>query len=116
VQGASQECGIPRQTEGHAFSDRLIQRVCVTPSSVTETSFCCALFCVPMARVRHNLEQRVFIHDCYAKKKLIQIMQDTTCPSGDTISKLVSKVRTHGILIQLIGVRLAQTLSLDRHS
>jgi hypothetical protein len=27
------------------------------------------------------------------KKKLI-----TTCPSGDSISKLVKKVRTHGIL------------------
>jgi hypothetical protein len=24
---------------------------------------------------------------------------DATCPSGDTISKLVKKVRTHGVLI-----------------
>jgi hypothetical protein len=26
-------------------------------------------------------------------------LPDTTCPSGDTISKLGEKVRTHGILI-----------------
>jgi hypothetical protein len=60
-----------------------------------------------MARVRYNLEQRVFIYDCYVKKKIIQIVQekfrrkfpDTTCPSGDIISKLVKKVRINGILI-----------------
>jgi hypothetical protein len=58
-----------------------------------------------MARVTYNLEQRVFIYDCYVKKKLILIVQekirrkfpDTTFPSGDTISKLVKKVRTNGI-------------------
>jgi hypothetical protein len=36
-------------------------------STVTEVSFCCALFFVLMAPVRYNLEQRVFIYDCYVK-------------------------------------------------
>jgi hypothetical protein len=77
------------------------------PPSVTEASFCSALFCVFMAHVRYNLEQRVFIYDCYVKKKKHKLCRrkfhhkfpDTTCPSGDTISKLVKKVRIHGILI-----------------
>jgi hypothetical protein len=60
-----------------------------------------------MARARYNLEQRVFIYDCYVKtnsykscrRKFRRKFPGTTCPSGDTISKLVKKVRTHGILI-----------------
>jgi hypothetical protein len=60
--------GSPGQTAGHSFGDRLIsESVSVAPSSVTEASFYCALFCVFMARVRYNLEQRVFIYDCYVK-------------------------------------------------
>jgi hypothetical protein len=56
------DCGIPRQTEDHSFGDHLIsESVSVAPSSVTEASFYCALFCVFMAGVRYNLEQRVFI-------------------------------------------------------
>jgi hypothetical protein len=59
-----------------------------------------------MARVRYNLEQRIFIYDCYVKtnsyksyrKKLCHKFPDTTLPSGDTISKLVKKVRTHSNL------------------
>jgi hypothetical protein len=60
-----------------------------------------------MKRVRYNLEQRVFIYDVYAKKISYKSCRrnfhhkfpDITCPSGDTISKLVTKVRTHSIFI-----------------
>jgi hypothetical protein len=60
-----------------------------------------------MSCVRYNLEQRVFIYDCYVKtnsyklcrRKFRHKFPDTTCPSGNTISKFVKKVRTHGILI-----------------
>jgi hypothetical protein len=39
--------GIPQQTEGHSFGDHLINKsVSITPSSVTEASFYCALFCL----------------------------------------------------------------------
>jgi hypothetical protein len=79
----------------------------LAPPSVTETSCYCALFCVFMARVRYSLEQRVFIYDCYVKTDSYKTCRrtfhhkfpDTTCPSGDTVSKLVKKVRTHCILI-----------------
>jgi hypothetical protein len=63
---------------------------------------------MPMAHVRYNSEQRVFIYDCYVgkknsykscKRKLCLKFPDTICPSGDTISKLVKKVQTHSILI-----------------
>jgi hypothetical protein len=73
---------------------------------VTKASCPCALFCVFMARVRYNLEQGVFICDCYVKtnsykscrRKFCHKFLDTTCPSGDTICKLVKKIRTHGVL------------------
>jgi hypothetical protein len=60
-----------------------------------------------MARVRYNLEQRVFIYDCYVKtnsyklcrRKFRRKFLETTYPSEDTISKLDKKVRTHSILI-----------------
>jgi hypothetical protein len=41
---------------------KVIHSVRVTPSIVTEASFCCALFHVFMARVRYNLEQTVLIY------------------------------------------------------
>jgi hypothetical protein len=47
--------GIPWQTEGQPFGDHLISKsVSVVPSSVTEASFYCALFCVFMTSVRYN--------------------------------------------------------------
>jgi hypothetical protein len=62
-----------------------------------------------MAHVRYvyNLEQTDFVYDCYVKtnsyrsrrRKFRRKFPDTTCPSGDTVSKLVKKVRAHGILI-----------------
>jgi hypothetical protein len=60
-----------------------------------------------MAHVRYNLEQGILIYDCYVKnnsykscrRKCRRKFPDTTCPSGDTISNLVKKFRTHGILI-----------------
>jgi hypothetical protein len=60
-----------------------------------------------MARVRYNLEQRVFIYDCYVEIKThtnhggenFTLNFLTTCLSGDTISKLVKKVRTNIILL-----------------
>jgi hypothetical protein len=55
---------IPRQFEGHLACES----VRITPLAVTEASFCCALFRVFMAHVRHNLEQRVYTYD-YVKKK-----------------------------------------------
>jgi hypothetical protein len=74
--------------------------------SVIEASLCSALFCVFMARVQYNLEQRVFIYDCYVKTNSYKSCTrkfcykfPETCPSGDTISKSVKKLRTHGILI-----------------
>jgi hypothetical protein len=79
-------CGLPRQTEGQLFGDHLIsQSVSVAPSSLTESSFYNVLFCVFIARVRYNLEQRVFVYDCYEKTNSYK-------------SKLVMKVRFHGIL------------------
>jgi hypothetical protein len=60
-----------------------------------------------MAHVRYNLEYRFFIYDCYVKKKLYKSCRrkfhpkfpNTTYPSGDTISKLVKRVQTNGILM-----------------
>jgi hypothetical protein len=103
----SRHCGIPWQTEGRSFGDHLIsESVSVMPLSIIEASFCCALFYVFMARVRCNLEQRVFIYDCYVKRDSYKSCRrkfhckfPDTCPSGDTISKLVKKVWTSGILI-----------------
>jgi hypothetical protein len=57
-----------------------------------------------MPRVRYNAEQRVFIYDCYVKNNSYNLCRKkfrhtgTTCPSGDTISKLVKTVQTHDIL------------------
>jgi hypothetical protein len=112
VQGASQNvvsADTVDHTEGHSFGDHPIsESVSVMPSSVIEASFYCALLCVFMARVRYNLEQRVFIYDCYVgkknsykscRRKFRRIFPNATCPSGDTISKLETKVRTDGILI-----------------
>jgi hypothetical protein len=113
VQGASQyffsadTVGSPVKLKSHSFGYHLIsESVSVPPSSVTEASLCSALFCVFMAPVRYNLEQKVFIYDCYVKKTYKSSMRkfhrnfpDTTCPSGDTVSKLVKKVRTHGIYL-----------------
>jgi hypothetical protein len=63
-----------------------------------------------MAHVKYNLKQGVFIYDCYVKKKKKNSYKScrkefrlkfpkTTCPSGSTVSKLVTKGQTHGILI-----------------
>jgi hypothetical protein len=60
-----------------------------------------------MAHVRYNLEQRVFIYDCYVKTnsyksrriKFCCKFPDTTGPSGYAISRLVKKVHTRSILI-----------------
>jgi hypothetical protein len=60
-----------------------------------------------MAHVRYNLEQTIFIYVYSVKTNSYKICRrkfrrkfpDTTCPAGDTISKLLKKVRTHGILI-----------------
>jgi hypothetical protein len=72
--------GISRQTEGHSFSDHLISGpASVAPSSFTEASLYNALCSVFMACVRYNLEQRVFIFDCYVEKKT-QIMQEKISP------------------------------------
>jgi hypothetical protein len=61
-----------------------------------------------MVRVRYNLEQRFFYlrllcgkrnSNKSCRRKFRSIFSDTTCPSGDTISKLGKKVRTNSILI-----------------
>jgi hypothetical protein len=52
----------------HLVITRSSESVNVTPSTATEASFCCALFCIFMARVRLNFEQRVYIYDCYVGK------------------------------------------------
>jgi hypothetical protein len=72
-----------------------------------------------MASVRYNLEQRVFIYDCYVKtnsykscrRKFHCKFPDTTCPSGDTISKLVKKVCIHDILIERKPLRRNRVLT-----
>jgi hypothetical protein len=46
------------------------ESVSVRPSTVSEASFCCALFCIFMAHVRYDLEQRDFIYDCYVEKTI----------------------------------------------
>jgi hypothetical protein len=58
-----------------------------------------------MAHVRYNSKQRVSIYDVRKslyksrRRKFHHKFSDTTCLSGDTISQLVKKARTHGILI-----------------
>jgi hypothetical protein len=71
LQGAYQYV-ITAHTEGAPDKLKVIHSV-ITRSvsqspSVTGASLYSALFCVFMARVRNNLEQRVFICDCYVKK------------------------------------------------
>jgi hypothetical protein len=72
VQGASKNVlsshtvGLPGKLKViHSVLTRSSESVNITPSTVTEASFCCTsiLFCVFMARVRYKLEQRVFIYD-----------------------------------------------------
>jgi hypothetical protein len=97
-------CGIPRQTGDHSFGDHLIHWVSQCYAINCYRSV--VLFCVFMACVGYNLKQRVLIYDCYVKensykscrRKILLKFHDTTCLSGDTTSKLVNKVRTHGIL------------------
>jgi hypothetical protein len=57
--------------------------------------------------MRYNLEQKVFIYDCYVKKinsykscrrKFFIKVHDTAYQSRDKISKSVKKVKIHGIL------------------
>jgi hypothetical protein len=82
----------PRKTEGHLFGDDRYALDCRTQHndvSVTEASFSCALFCVFMAHVIYNLEQRVFNYVCYVKnsykscrRKFRPKLPDTVCPSG----------------------------------
>jgi hypothetical protein len=64
VCGLRAHCRGTRETEGHSFGNHLI----IESVSVTEAALYSALFCVFMAHVRYNLEQRVFIYDCYVKK------------------------------------------------
>jgi hypothetical protein len=40
---------------------------------------------------------------------------DTTCPSGDSVSKLVTKVRTHGILIDRKPLKINCVLIEEKH-
>jgi hypothetical protein len=99
--------GCAWQTEEDSFgNDPITKSVSVKPPNVTEACLYSALFCVFMARVRYNLEQIVFIYDCYVKtnsyrscrRKFHPKFPETACPYGDTVSKLVKKVRTRVIL------------------
>jgi hypothetical protein len=114
------QCGCGRQTEGHSFGDHLISEsisvisimpssvmeasfysalFSIMPSSVIEASFYSALFCVFMAHVRYNLQQRVFIYDCYVKKTHTNHPGENSATNFlkqhvqlETISKLVKRV------------------------
>jgi hypothetical protein len=75
-----------------------------------------------MARVRYNLEQRVFIYDCYVKtnscklcrRKFRRKFPETTGPSGVTISILVKKFRTHDILIDRKPLKRSSVLTEEK--
>jgi hypothetical protein len=75
-----------------------------------------------MGRVRYNLEQRVFIYDFYVKtnsykscrRKFHRKFPETTCLSGDTVSKLVKKVRIHGILIDRKPLKRSSVLTEEK--
>jgi hypothetical protein len=54
-------------TNWRSFIRWSLDQCSLVPPSVTEASCYCAVFCVFMARVRYNLEQRVSIYDCYVK-------------------------------------------------
>jgi hypothetical protein len=60
-----------RATEGHSFGDHKIHSVsqCYAIDYYRRVIL---LFCAFMARVRHNLEKKILISDCYVKKKLIK--------------------------------------------
>jgi hypothetical protein len=71
--------------------------------------------------VRYNLEQRVFIYDCYVKtnsdkscKRKFRRKFPETCPPGDIISKLVKKVQTHGILIERKPLKINRVLTVEK--
>jgi hypothetical protein len=78
------------------------QSVSVTLSTGKEALFCCAMFCVFMVHVSYNFEERVFIYDCYVKKKKsykscrrkfhLKFPNKTLSPPRDTVYKLVKKV------------------------
>jgi hypothetical protein len=99
----------PWQTEGHSFCNHLIQWVsqCYAIEFYRSVILLCSvLFCDSMARVRYNLELRDFFYSCYMEKKnsykscrwkFFLKFPNTTCPSGDTVSKLVKKVWTNDI-------------------
>jgi hypothetical protein len=59
-------CGIPHKQKAIPIViTPPTKSVYVTTLTVTEASFCCALFCVFMASVRYNSEQKVVIYDSY---------------------------------------------------
>jgi hypothetical protein len=98
--------------------DQWVSQCC--SSNVTEASSYCALFCVFMA-VRCNSEQRVFIYDFYVKKNSYKSWRrkfrrkvPDSCPSGDTISKLVKKVWTNGILSGRKPLEINRVLSEEK--
>jgi hypothetical protein len=73
-----------------------------------------------MAHVMYNLEQRIYIYYCYAEqihtnhaRKKFRL-PDTTFLSGNTISKLVQKVRTHGILIEKKPLKINRVLTTEK--
>jgi hypothetical protein len=63
-----------------SVNTRSSESVSATSSTITEASFCCALFCVLMTHLRYNFGQRVFIYHCYVKKELVQTMQEKISP------------------------------------
>jgi hypothetical protein len=81
VWGASQnillaDTGIHWQTEGHSFSQSVSQSVLHRRVLYSISFFLlCSVLC--LACVKYNLEQRMFIYDCYVgEKKLVQIVQE----------------------------------------
>jgi hypothetical protein len=73
-----------------------------------------------MTRVRYSLEQRVVIYDFYVKRKQTNhegenfILNLNLDLSGDIISKLVKKVRTHGILINRTPLKRNRVLTEEK--
>jgi hypothetical protein len=109
--------GIPSQTESHSFRKHPTQWVSVEPLTVTEALFCCTVLSLWLVWDTILNKEFPFMivmwKNSYksCRRNFHLEFPDTSCPPGDTISKLVQKVRINSILIDRKPLKRNHVLS-----
>jgi hypothetical protein len=118
-------CGFPRQTEDPSFGDHLIQWVsqCYAFECYRSVILFCSVLCLyGSCEIQFRTFEFSFLIVLW-KKKLIHKscrrkyhhkFPNTTCPSADTISKLVKRVWTNSILIDRKPLKINCVLSEEK--